>query len=34
MDVITVCANFSSAALKDTVSSKGQLDEVFGLHAD
>lgn len=30
MDFITVCANFfSSAALSDTVSSKGQLGEIY-----
>lgn len=35
MDFITVCASFfSSAALKDTVSSKGQLGEVSGHQAD
>lgn len=35
MDFITVCANFfSSAALKDTVSPKGQLGEISDHQAD
>lgn len=35
MDFITLCADFfSSAALKDTVLSKGQLGEISGHQAD